>query len=68
MKKFTIQASRKILVTINGMPHQLYVGGLQARDIYPELKKYFYKENSDMTWKELLTKKICIMDRHTLEY
>ena len=31
------------------MPHQLYVGGLQARDIYPELKKYFYKENCDVT-------------------
>ena len=28
----------KILVAINGMPHQLYAGGLQARDIYPELK------------------------------
>ena len=40
MKNFTIQASRKILVTINGMPHQLYAGGLQARDIYPELKEY----------------------------
>ena len=36
-------------MTINGMPHQLYAGGLQARDIYPGLKKYFYKENSDVT-------------------
>ena len=58
---------KKILVRIS-IPHQLCKSGLQARDIYPELKKYFYKENSDMTWKELLTKKICIMDRHTLEY
>ena len=40
---------KKILVTINGMPHQLFVARLQARDIYPELKKYFYKENSNMT-------------------
>ena len=36
-------------MTINGMPHQLYAGGLRARDIYPGLKKYFYKENSDVT-------------------
>ena len=48
---------KKILVTINGMPHQLFAAGLQARDIYPELKKYFYKENSDVTWEEFLTTK-----------
>ena len=66
MKKFTIQASRKILVTINGMPHQLYVGGLQARDIYPELKKYFYKENSDVTWEEFLATKFVLgIDTHS---
>ena len=45
---------KKILVTINGMPHQLFTAGLQARDIYPELKKYFYKENSNVTWEEFL--------------
>ena len=50
---------KKILVRI-GIPHQLYKSGLQARDIYPELKKYFYKESSDMTWKELLTKKFAL--------
>ena len=37
----------KILVTIDGMSHQLVAAGLQARDIYP--KKYFYKENSNVT-------------------
>ena len=42
---------KKILVTINGIPHQLFAAGLQARDIYPELKKYFYKENFNVTWK-----------------
>ena len=30
---------------------------LQARDIYPELKKYFQKENSNVTWEEFLTTK-----------
>ena len=39
------------------MPHQLFAAGLQARDIYPELKKYFYKENSDVTWEDFLTTK-----------
>ena len=42
-------------ITINGMPHQLFVAGLQARDIYPEMKKYFYKEHSDVTWEEFLS-------------
>ena len=28
----------KILATINGIPHQLFTAGFQARDIYPELK------------------------------
>ena len=39
---------KKIFVTINDMPHQLFAAGLQARGIYPELKKYFYKENSNV--------------------
>ena len=39
------------------MLHQLFAAGLQARDIYPELKKYFYKENSSVTWEEFLTTK-----------
>ena len=34
---------KKILTVINGMPHQLFVARLHARDIYPKLKKYFYK-------------------------
>ena len=49
-----------ILVTINGMPHQLFAAGLQAREIYPELSKYFYKENSDVTWEDFLTTKFAL--------
>ena len=49
--------SIKILVTINGMPQQLFVAGLQSREINPELKKYFYMENSDVKWEEFLTTK-----------
>ena len=56
-EEFYNPSIKKILVTINGMPHQLFAAGLQARDIYPELKKYFYKENSNVTWEEFLTSK-----------
>ena len=45
----------KIVVTINGMPHELFAAGLQAREIYPELSKYLYKKNSDVTSEEFLT-------------
>ena len=48
---------KKILTTNNGMPHQFFAAGLRARDIYPEFKKYFYKENYNVTWKEFLTTK-----------
>ena len=40
-EEFYNPSIKKILTTINGMPHQLLAAGLQARDIYPELKKYF---------------------------
>ena len=39
------------------MPHQLFAAGLQARNIYPVLKEYFYRENSNVTWEEFLTTK-----------
>ena len=55
--EFYNSSIKKILITINGMPHQLYVGGLGARKIYPELSKYFYRENSNVTWEEFLTTK-----------
>ena len=42
----------KVLVTINGSPHELYKSGILPRDLYPEVKKYFYKENSDVSWGE----------------
>ena len=48
-EEFYNPSIKKILVTINGMPHQLFAAGLQARNIYPELKKVFYKENSNVT-------------------
>ena len=38
---------------MNGMPHQLFATGLQAREI-------FYKKNSDGTWEEFLTTKFAL--------
>ena len=51
MKKFIVQASS------NGMTHQFFAAWLKAMDIYPELKKYFYQENSNVTWEDFLTTK-----------
>ena len=48
---------KKILTTINGMPHQFFAAGLQTRDIYPELKMYFYKEHFNVACEEFLTTK-----------
>ena len=31
------------------MPRQLFAAGLETRDIYPELKKIFSQEHSNMT-------------------
>ena len=59
-EEFYIPSIKKILVTINGMLHQLFSAGLQAREIYPELKKYFYKESFDVTWKDFLTTKFAL--------
>ena len=56
-EEFYNPSIKKILTTINGMPHQLFAGGLQARGIYPEQKKYLYKEHSNVTWEEFLTTK-----------
>ena len=44
-------------MTNNGSPHALYKGGILSRDLYQEAKKYFYKENSDVSWGEYCTTK-----------
>ena len=38
-EEFYNPSIKKILTTISGMPHHLFAAGLQARDIYPEIKK-----------------------------
>ena len=59
-EEFYNPSIKKILVMINGDPHQLFKAGLQTRDIYPELKFFFYKEQSNVTWEEFLTTKIAL--------
>ena len=44
-EEFYNPSIKKILVMINGDPHQLFKAGLQTRDIYPELKFFFTKNN-----------------------
>ena len=56
-EKFYNPSIKKILTTINGIPHQLYPGGVLSCDIFPEAKKYFYKPDSYVTWGEFLTTK-----------
>ena len=51
---------KKTLVTINGMPHQVFAAELQAREIYPERIKHFYKENSNVTLKHFLKTKFAL--------
>ena len=43
-EEFYNPSIKKVLVTINGMPHQLFTAGLQARHTYPEMKKYFLQK------------------------
>ena len=59
-EEFYNPSIKKILVTINGMPHQLFAAVLQARKIYPELKKYFHKENSNVTLEHFLMTKFAL--------
>ena len=56
-EEFYNPSIKKILVKFNGMPQQLFAAGLQARGIYPELKRYFNREHSNVTWEEFLTTK-----------
>ena len=43
-EEFYNPSIKKMLVIINGMPHQLFAAGLQARESYPELSNIFTKK------------------------
>ena len=55
-EKFYNPTIEKVLVT-NGSPHSFNKGGILSRDLYPEVKKYFYKENSNVSCAEYCTTK-----------
>ena len=59
-EEFLSPAIKKFFIKINGLPYQLFAVGIQQRDIYTEVRKYFYKENSDATWEEFLTSKFAL--------
>ena len=40
-EEFFNSGIKKVRITINGIPHQLFAAGIQARVIYPEVTKYF---------------------------
>ena len=42
-EEFYNPSIKKVLIIINGMPHQFFASGIQAKYIYPELKKFFLK-------------------------
>ena len=55
--KFYNPTIQRVLVTINGDPHQLYAGGVLPKDYYFEAKKYFDNPNSSVSWSDFLTTK-----------
>ena len=57
-EEFYNPSINKISVMINWISLQLYRAGLQATDIYSELKKYFYKKSPDVTWEGFLMTKL----------
>ena len=59
-EEFHNPSINKMSVMISGIQLHLHRQGLQARDIYAELKKYFYKENSDVTLEGFLTTKFAL--------
>ena len=56
-EEFYNPSFKNILVSIDGNPHQIFKGGLTSKDIYTELKRYFYHPHSDVNFGEFLTTK-----------
>ena len=57
---------KKTLMTTNGIPHQLFAAELQAREIFTELEKHFYREHFNVTCEEFLTTKFALLiDTHS---
>ena len=48
---------KKVNVTIDNNPYEIFKGTTLARNMYPEICKKFYQNNSDVSFKEYLTTK-----------
>ena len=44
-KRYIFPDLKKISVTINGAPNMLYNNGIESRDIWSEVSRFFMKEN-----------------------
>ena len=51
---------KKILITIDDNPYQVYKGGVLPKDIYTEVKRYFHQKHSDVNFEQFLTTKFAL--------
>ena len=56
-KQFYNPTIKTVSISIGGHSNKLYSGGILPRHIFTEIKKYFYKEHSDIDEGEFLTTK-----------
>ena len=67
-EEFYNSSIKKTLTVINGMPHQLFAAGLQARERYlPRVKKVFLQRELQCDMGRVFNNKIWVMDRYTFE-
>ena len=67
-EEFYNSSIKKTLTAINGMPHQLFAAGLQARERYlPRVKKVFLQREIQCDMGRVFNNKIWVMDRYTFE-
>ena len=55
--KFLQPTIKKVNITMDGNPHQLFKGSILPRNMYQEICKKFIRENSDVSFEEYLTTK-----------
>ena len=48
---------KKVNMTIDGNPHEIFKGSILPRNMYPKICKKFYQNNSDVSFEEYLTTK-----------
>ena len=56
-EQFYNPSIKKVMISVAGDTNQLYKGGILPRHVFTELKKYFYKNHSDIKDEDFLTTK-----------